>query len=99
MQKTMTTLALTAALLAFACQPAEQAPAGDSDEAAPAVSAGEALLSKYTTVRLTADTSQLSDAEKQMIPLLIEAADAMDRAFWKQAYGDKDALMASLDSD
>lgn len=97
MQKTMTALALTASLLAFGCQPADQATT--DPEAAPTVSAGEALLAKYTTVRLTTDTSQLSDAEKQMIPLLIEAAEAMDGAFWQQAYGDKDALLGSIEDD
>ncbi|MEM1180716.1 MAG: Zn-dependent hydrolase [Acidobacteriota bacterium] len=56
-------------------------------------------IDQYTSFTLTTDTSVLTDAHKQMIPLLIEAADAMDRAFWKQAYGDKDALMASLGSD
>ena len=35
-----------------------------------------------------------------MIPLLIEAADAMDDLFWRQAYGSKEDLLASIsDSD
>jgi hypothetical protein len=42
-------------------------------------------LSQYTTVPLTADVSQLSDRERQqMIPLLIEAAYAMDEIFWME---------------
>jgi hypothetical protein len=48
-------------------------------------------------VQLTADLSGLSDAERQMLPLLFEAADQMDVLFWQQAYGDKDSLLASVD--
>ncbi|MCP4655155.1 MAG: Zn-dependent hydrolase [bacterium] len=54
-------------------------------------------LAKYTSFALTADLSVLSEQERQMIPLLIEAAQAIDDAFWLQAYGDKEALMASID--
>lgn len=53
-------------------------------------------LDQYTAVRLTTD-AELSDNERRMIPLLIEAADAMDEVFWMQAYGDADSLLASLD--
>jgi hypothetical protein len=56
----------------------------------------DALLAKYTSVRLTADLSALSENERRMLPLLIDAADAMDEIFWLQAYGDRDELMASL---
>lgn len=56
------------------------------------------LLSKYTTVRLTADLSQLSERERRMLPLLIEAAQEMDGLFWMQAYGNRDSLMASISS-
>ena len=65
----------------------------DSLRAEPAV--GE-LLDKYVTVRLTADLSRLSERERRMLPLLIEAADAMDDIYWIQTYGDRDSLLASL---
>lgn len=55
-----------------------------------------ALAEKYSTVRLTADLSRLSAKENRMIPLLIEAAQAMDEIFWKQTYGDRDELLARL---
>lgn len=45
-------------------------------------------LTKYVKVKLEADLSHLSKNQKKMIPLLIEAASEMDKAFWKQAYGD-----------
>ncbi len=54
------------------------------------------LLDKYTTVTLTADLSKLSANQQKMIPLLIEAAQAMDQAFWVQAYGDKETLLSSI---
>ncbi|WP_338768029.1 Zn-dependent hydrolase [Bernardetia sp. ABR2-2B] len=52
----------------------------------------------YAPFKLTTDISTLSESEKKMIPLLIEAAKIMDGLFWQQAYmGDKDSLMATLD--
>tara|TARA_R110000868_G_scaffold37111_14_gene131629 strand:- start:38850 stop:40463 length:1614 start_codon:yes stop_codon:yes gene_type:complete len=56
----------------------------------------DTLLSKYTDFTLTADISLLTENEKKMIPLLIEAAVAMDKVFLIQAYGDDD-LKAILD--
>lgn len=53
-------------------------------------------LETYTTVKLTADLSQLSEKERQMIPILIEAASLMDDIFWYEAYGDKKAFLGSL---
>lgn len=53
-------------------------------------------LEKYSTVKLTSDLSALTENERQMIPPLIEAARAMDEIFWMQAYGDKEALLASI---
>ena len=50
----------------------------------------------YETVKLTSDLSKLKPYERQMLPLLIEAAQIMDGLFWKQAYGDKDALLKSI---
>ena len=56
-------------------------------------------LEKYTTVRLDYDLGQLTEKQREMIPLLIEAGDAMDRIFWQQAYGDKAELMDSIKDD
>jgi len=55
------------------------------------------LVDQYATVRLTSDLSVLSDRERQMIPILIEAAQQMDPIFWQQTYGNKDSLLASID--
>ena len=56
-------------------------------------------LAKYTTVRLTTDVGALSESERAMIPHLIRAAQAMEGAYWQQAYGDRDELMASLEDE
>ena len=53
-------------------------------------------LASYETVRLTADMGQLSEKEKQIIPLLIQAAQIMDDLFWQQAYGNKDSLLNAV---
>lgn len=53
-------------------------------------------LRQYTTVRLTADLSGLSDSTQRMIPHLIEAGKAMDEVFWVQAYGSRDSLLQTL---
>lgn len=53
-------------------------------------------LAKYSTVRLAADLAPLSDNERKMIPLLVDAAKAIDDVFWIQAYGDAPALLKSI---
>ena len=54
----------------------------------------------YAPFKLTTDISQLSENEKKMIPLLIEAAKIMDGLFWQQAYmGDKDSLLTATQDE
>lgn len=77
---------LAGSLLACGSAPTDP-PADAADEMS-------ARVKKYATVRLSADLAGLTDHERRMIPLLIEAAEAMDRIFWKEAYGDREALLA-----
>jgi hypothetical protein len=56
----------------------------------------ERKLAQYTTVRLTSDLQKLTENERRMIPLLIDAARSMDAIYWRQAYGDRDSLLRSL---
>jgi hypothetical protein len=80
--------------LAVACT------ATPSAEPGPKVAGASAeRLAKYVPVRLTADLSGLTDAEREMLPILIEAATHMDRAFWRQAYGDPQPLLDSITDD
>ncbi len=83
-----------------ACQPSEthEKEAGQAPDAVYGQTV-ESALAKYTTVELAADLSALTAKQRQMIPLLIEAAEAMDDAFWQQAYGDKDALLSSIENE
>ncbi len=99
-------LSIAALLLLAACQQAEPPPPAEAiDEpvktvremtAEPAVEQ-PSRFEIYATVRLTADLSHLSDRQKQMIPLLIDASRIMDDLFWLQAYGDKAPLLASIE--
>jgi len=50
----------------------------------------------YKKVRLTSDLSHLSENQKKMIGLLIDASKIMDEIYWQQAYGDKQQLLNSI---
>ena len=53
-------------------------------------------LAQYTPVRLTADLSGLSERERQMIPLLIDAARQMDTLYWQEVYPARDSLLGAI---
>ncbi len=76
-----------------ASEPADELANGASGAPEPAA---PSRFDIYATVRLTADLSHLSENQRKMIPLLIEASAIMDQLYWKQAYGDKEALLASI---
>ena len=51
----------------------------------------------YAEVELTSDLyKDLSDNDKQILNLFRKAAEITDDLFWKQTYGDKEALLSSL---
>lgn len=56
-------------------------------------------VDEFVKVDLTSDISHLTDKEKQMLPLLFEAAQIMDDLYWKQAYGDKAKLLNSISDE
>ena len=76
---------LAALLLLPAC-----APKSKPGAAAPA------RLTKYAEVTLTSDLGALTEKERQMIPLLIDACQAMDEIFWREAYGDRQKLLTGI---
>jgi len=89
------------ATAAFGCSNATSSETAGT-EATEAVQADDNLQQKldmYTSVRLTSDLKGLSANEKQMIPLLIQAADIMNELFWYEAYGQRDSLLNALDND
>ncbi len=53
----------------------------------------EQRVNQYATVKLTSDLSHLSDNQKKMVSLLIDAAEIMDGIFWQQAWGTDDLPM------
>jgi len=54
----------------------------------------------YADFALTADLRDLTDNQRRMIGVLIEASEIMDDLFWRQAYGDDHKeWLASLGSD
>jgi len=56
-------------------------------------------VDEYAVFTLTTDVSILTENQKAMIPILIEAAKIMEGLFWQEAYGDREALMNSLGSE
>ena len=97
-------VAALAAATASGCQYADPADRGPSPtattdglEAASADSALVEKLAQYTTVRLEADLSGLSDSTRAMLPHLIAAARAMDGVYWAQVNGaPRDSVLAGL---
>ena len=76
--------------------PAEPAPV-ETAVAAPVEAETPSRFDIYAEVGLTADLSHLSDNQRQMIGLLIDAAKITDNIFWQQVWGDKDKLLDSID--
>ncbi|MDG2014774.1 MAG: hypothetical protein P8J33_14805, partial [Pirellulaceae bacterium] len=72
-------------LFAALCLSASGLAAQNSDDVLP-----KDQLTRYRSVKLTADLEHLNDNQKKMLGHLIEAAKKMDECFWYQALGDSD---------
>ena len=91
-------LVFTLVLIA-ACQREKTMDSTDTTSAAHAPTVQQ-RLARYTTVRLTADTTGLTARQRRMLPLLVDAARAMDPIYWTEAYGNRDSLIEAIaDSD
>ncbi len=75
------------------CVSPSGAGSSETNDASPAMAK---RLAKYATFRLTTDLSVLTPTERKMLPILVEAAGAMDDCFWIQTYGDRQALLAGV---
>ncbi|WP_444915840.1 dipeptidyl-peptidase 3 family protein [Microbulbifer sp. TRSA007] len=53
----------------------------------------------YVPVELTANLSGLSDNQRKMIGLLIDASQIMDRLFWLQSYGPAEELLPDIEDN
>jgi len=95
-------LSVSAVLTLTACGPqgpdaTAQAPAGKP--ATEKQQYAEQRLGIYAPFTLTADLAGLSAGQREMLKILIEAAQIMDDLFWRQAWGDKQALLQGLDHE
>ncbi|MBU8892809.1 MAG: Zn-dependent hydrolase [Bacteroidales bacterium] len=59
----------------------------------------ERLLTNYAEVKLETDLSILSENQKKMIPLLIEAAQLIDELYWVQTCAMKDEIKESISDE
>jgi hypothetical protein len=77
---------------------AETKPAETKQEIIPSQLVQPDSLTLYTKVKLSTDLSLLSDEEKQVLKLMIEAATIMDEIFWDEALGkdQKEAFLAGI---
>jgi len=103
MRKTgLITGALSASILLAACSGQEgNEPAVEPAEPAPAVAEISAPRPNvYAEFSLVSNIEHLSDNQRQMLVLLIEASQIMDDLFWRQAYGDDyQSWLASIGVD
>ena len=56
-------------------------------------------VNEYAIIKLTAKLDQLSANEKQILPLLFDAAKIMDDLYWEQAYPDKEKLLSTISDE
>jgi hypothetical protein len=73
--------------------PAPREAAGQSTPAGPAMAD---RVAQYTPVRLTTDLSRLSDHERRMLPLLVDAAAGIDTMYRQQYYPALDSLLSAV---
>ncbi len=53
-------------------------------------------LAQYKEVSLTADLDRLTEAEIEMIPILVDVAGWIDEIFWMQSYGSGEELLSFM---
>jgi hypothetical protein len=83
---------------AFGCGASEDAGINEAEMSeAVAPSEIQRKLAQYDVVRLTTDVSRLTEAERGMIPLLVEAADAITEIFWQESFGEREMFLSSLE--
>jgi hypothetical protein len=85
--KALFTLSIVSLLIITGCQPGDRMYRAQLQE----------RIDQYEEVVLTAELDQLSDWERQMIPVLMEAAGKIDEIFWLQSYGPKEHLRDFID--
>jgi len=59
----------------------------------------KANLAMFKEVTLTTDLSWLSSQEREIIGILTDVATIMDDIYWKEAYGDRENLLAGMKNE
>ncbi|MGM0430807.1 MAG: dipeptidyl-peptidase 3 family protein [Pseudomonadota bacterium] len=98
MKKTLFSLAPLALILMGCSEP--EPTDKKSIEKYELVAEAEQRLDIYTPYQLKTDLSHLSDDQRKMVSLLIDASEIMDNLFWQQAFpGNKENLLNRVESD
>ena len=84
------------ALFLFSCDNAKITSEEDESYAQTDSVTIQQKLQKYVSIKLETDVSVLTENQKKMISILIEAGQIMNKLFWYEAYGDKDELLKNL---
>lgn len=77
---------IIAAVICVSCGHKQQ------EEPAQEPTAMQQKVEAFADYELTADLSQLTDNERQILSIFIDVAEIMDDLFWQQAFGDKSLL-------
>lgn len=96
---TKTACGLAAGAMLIACSPANDSSTTGVNDVPPAlfVAGAEERLDIYQSVELEADLSHLTDKQRKIVTLLIDASVIMDDLFWRQAYpGNREQFMARI---
>ncbi len=99
MKNIYSTLCIFLVITLFGCISCEMTDENMKSMSVGAYTGDSARLGIYAPFTLTTDLTVLSEAERKMIPLLIEAARVMDTLFWKQAFGDPAPFLQSIESE
>lgn len=75
---------------------APAAPVTDAPETPAVAQARPEIYSEFT---LETDLSHLSEREREMVGILIDASTIMDELFWRQAFGERDRLLEDIDDE
>lgn len=100
MKKTLFSLAPLALILMGCSEPQNTTKSPDNEQKShyELVEGTEQRLDIYTPYQLKTDLSHLSDEQKKMVGLLIDASKIMDNLFWQQAFpGDKQKLLNQVE--
>lgn len=95
-----TTLITGSALFLAACGQAPEPETNVTTQAPPEAVEQAPAPSRfdiYASVQLKPDLSELSDHQREMISLLIDAAKITEDIFWQQVWGDRDSLLAGIE--